>query len=91
MSEPIIEWAFEFDSCYDKAKREFVCTCYYLDSLVVEHRQTSEYRLMQATYDKAVQIIKEWDDWLDQISNTELQYRRTITSSCGQLKVTESL
>ena len=36
-------------------------------------------------------IAREWPDCQDQTLNTELKYRKTITSSCGRLKVTESL
>lgn len=36
-------------------------------------------------------IEKEWPDCQDQTLNTELKFRKTITSSCGRLKVTESL
>lgn len=36
-------------------------------------------------------IKREWPDCQDQTLITELKYRKTITSSCGRLKVTESL
>ncbi|AXY85394.1 DNA repair protein [Escherichia phage LL11] len=35
-------------------------------------------------------VLKEWPT-CDQTSTSELQYRKTIISSCGQLKVIESL
>ncbi|WPK27886.1 hypothetical protein [Escherichia phage vB-Eco-KMB14] len=35
-------------------------------------------------------ILKEWPT-CDQTSTSELQYRKTITCCCGQLKVIESL
>ncbi|HAE0645015.1 TPA_asm: hypothetical protein G2851_23635 [Salmonella enterica subsp. enterica serovar Enteritidis] len=36
-------------------------------------------------------IMKEWPTCQDQTSSSELQYRKTIASSCGRLKVRESL
>ncbi|UXQ88724.1 hypothetical protein [Salmonella phage PST_H2] len=38
-----------------------------------------------------LEVLKEWPTCQDQTSSSELQYRRTITSSYGRLKVTESL
>ena len=45
----------------------------------------------QAIADRVLlNVLKEWPT-CDQTSTSELQYRKTIISSCGQLKVIESL
>ncbi|AUE22249.1 DNA repair protein [Escherichia phage VEc3] len=45
----------------------------------------------QAIADKVLlSVLEEWPT-CDQTSTSELQYRKTIISSCGQLKVIESL
>ncbi|URG17643.1 hypothetical protein GRN51_270 [Salmonella phage GRNsp51] len=38
-----------------------------------------------------LEVLKEWPTCQDQTSSSELQYRKTIVSSCGRLKVRESL
>ncbi|ADW95231.1 hypothetical protein UAB78_027 [Escherichia phage UAB_Phi78] len=38
-----------------------------------------------------LEVLKEWPTCQDQTSSSELQCRKTVVSSCGRLKVRESL
>ncbi|UVD33077.1 hypothetical protein [Escherichia phage NTNC80A] len=55
---------------------------------VKETRSQNESRTF--AYEVLYSVLKEWPT-CDQTSTSEPQYRKTIISSCGQLKVIESL
>ena len=56
------------------------------------HDTDDHYDLSSLQVAKSIigRILEEWPT-CDQTSTSELQYRKTIISSCGQLKVIESL
>ena len=88
----------DYDRRFSAIHRDFItCVRVWLDDEVFFkynylHDTDDYYDLspLQVAQSVVEHILKEWPT-CDQTSTSELQYRKTIISSCGQLKVIESL
>ncbi|AIT13694.1 DNA repair protein [Salmonella phage BP12B] len=89
---PTIESRITMDISYNAITRQYIGVAYDYKTgeKLVEVRQWDDYWLRQNLHDAVSSFLKEWPT-CDQTSTSELQYRKTIISSCGRLKVRESL
>lgn len=68
----------------------FVCNVILDGDILFTAKHKQRHQAIGMAEWKLADLFKEWK-CQDQTSNTEPKYRKTITSSCGQLTVTESL
>lgn len=90
---PTIESRIAMDIRYDQVTRQYVGVAYdsQTGDKLAEVKQWDDYWLRQNLHDAVSSLLREWQTTCDRTSTSGPTFRRTITSSCGRLQVTESL
>lgn len=90
MNTTPIQYRISFDIKHCGMMNLCVCRAYLDGDVLVEAKHKHRAQAIGLAEWKLADLLKEWK-CQDQTSNTELKCRKTIISSCGRLKVTESL